>query len=49
MIPAWSAFNQGLITSRSPKDLPIFCEMVVEEFDKGIYAVQPFTSTSTHE
>ncbi len=41
--------DQGLITSRSPKDLPIFCEMVVEEFAKGIHAVQPFTSTSMHE
>ena len=41
--------DQGLITSRSPIDLPIFCEMVVEEFAKGIHAVQPFTSPSMHE
>lgn len=40
--------DQGLVTSRSPSDLPIFCEMVVEEFAKGIHAVQPFTSTWMH-
>ncbi|HUP79041.1 MAG TPA: type 1 glutamine amidotransferase domain-containing protein [Pirellula sp.] len=40
--------DQGLVTSRSPNDLPVFCEMVVEEFAKGIHAVQPFISSSMH-
>jgi hypothetical protein len=33
--------DEGLITSRSPADLPIFCEMAIKEFAKGMPAVQP--------
>ena len=34
----------GLITSRSPDDLPKFCEMAIKEFAKGVPAVQPVPS-----
>lgn len=30
--------DDGLITSRSPKDLEIFCQTTIKEFAKGIYA-----------
>ena len=33
--------DAGLITSRSPEDLPIFCKMAIKEFAKGVSAVQP--------
>lgn len=32
--------DQGLVTSRSPKDLPAFCDSMVEEFAEGIHAGQ---------
>ena len=35
------ACDAGLITSRSPEDLPIFCKMAIKEFAKGVSAVQP--------
>ncbi len=38
--------DKGLITSRSPADLPIFCEMIIKEFAKGVPAVQPVPSDS---
>jgi protease I len=38
--------DRGLITSRSPDDLPKFCEMAIKEFAKGVPAVQPDTSDS---
>jgi protease I len=38
--------DRGLITSRSPDDLPKFCEMAIKEFAKGMPAVQPVTSDS---
>ncbi len=38
--------DQGLVTSRSPADLSVFCEMAIEEFAKGIHAVQPVSPTS---
>jgi protease I len=38
--------DRGLITSRSPDDLPKFCEMAIKEFAKGVSAVQPVTSDS---
>lgn len=38
--------DRGLITSRSPDDLPKFCEMAIKEFAKGVPAVQPVTSDS---
>jgi protease I len=30
--------DNGLITSRSPKDLPAFCEKIIEEIKEGIHA-----------
>lgn len=38
--------DRGLVTSRSPDDLPKFCEMAIKEFAKGVPAVQPVTSDS---
>jgi protease I len=38
--------DRGLITSRSPDDLPKFCEMAIKEFAKGVPAIQPVTSDS---
>jgi protease I len=32
--------DQGLVTSRSPDDLPAFCEKLVEEFAEGKHAEQ---------
>jgi len=32
--------DNGLITSRSPRDLVIFCQMTIKEFAKGIPAIQ---------
>jgi protease I len=29
--------DDGLVTSRSPKDLPAFCEKMVEEIGEGIH------------
>jgi protease I len=39
--------DEGLITSRSPVDLPIFCEMTIKQFSKGMSAIQPELSDST--
>jgi len=27
--------DQGLVTSRTPDDLPAFCDKIVEEFEEG--------------
>ncbi|WP_432711803.1 type 1 glutamine amidotransferase domain-containing protein [Pedobacter sp.] len=32
--------DQGLVTSRSPADLPAFCDKIVEEFAEGVHAGQ---------
>jgi protease I len=32
--------DQGLVTSRSPKDLPAFCDKIVEEFAEGVHEGQ---------
>jgi len=32
--------DQGLVTSRSPRDLPAFCDKMVEEFTEGVHAGQ---------
>jgi protease I len=32
--------DQGLVTSRTPKDLPAFCDKMVEEFAEGVHAGQ---------
>jgi protease I len=32
--------DQGLVTSRSPKDLPVFCDKMVEEIAEGVHAGQ---------
>ena len=32
--------DQGLVTSRSPDDLPAFCSKIVEEFAEGKHAEQ---------
>jgi protease I len=40
--------DQGLITSRSPDDLSDFCEMTIKELAKGVPAVQPEMSDTTH-
>jgi protease I len=32
--------DDGLITSRSPKDLPVFCAKIVEEFAEGVHEGQ---------
>jgi protease I len=29
--------DQGLVTSRSPKDLPAFCNKMVEEIAEGVH------------
>ena len=39
--------DKGLVTSRSPKDLAIFCETTIKEFAKGVAAVQPELSDTT--
>jgi len=33
--------DQGLITSRSPEDLSLFCKTIILEFAKGMPAFQP--------
>lgn len=30
--------DNGLVTSRSPKDLPAFCKKMIEEIKEGIHA-----------
>lgn len=32
--------DQGLVTSRSPDDLPAFCDKMVEEFSEGVHSGQ---------
>lgn len=32
--------DNGLVTSRSPKDLPAFCDKIVEEFAEGVHGGQ---------
>jgi protease I len=32
--------DQGLVTSRSPRDLPAFCTKIVEEFAEGRHPAQ---------
>ncbi|MCE4226599.1 type 1 glutamine amidotransferase [Methylobacterium sp. C25] len=32
--------DQGLVTSRTPKDLPAFCSKIVEEFEEGRHPAQ---------
>ena len=39
--------DEGLITSRSPVDLPVFCEMTIKQFSIGMSAFQPEFSDST--
>jgi protease I len=41
--------DEGLITSRSPKDLPEFCKMTIKEFAKGVIAIQPEWSEKDSE
>ncbi len=36
--------DQGLVTSRSPEDLPDFCKMTILEIAKGVQAVLPDAS-----
>jgi len=31
--------DNGLVTSRTPKDLPAFCKKMVEEFAEGVHYV----------
>lgn len=48
---SWSdeacVIDQRLVTSRSPKDLGIFCETTIQEFGKGMPAIQPESSDAT--
>ncbi len=39
--------DEGFITSRSPKDLAIFCETAIKEIAKGVVAIQPALSEPT--
>jgi protease I len=32
--------DRGLVTSRSPKDLPVFCQKMIEEVMEGIHSYQ---------
>ncbi|HZO77736.1 MAG TPA: type 1 glutamine amidotransferase domain-containing protein [Solirubrobacteraceae bacterium] len=38
--------DQGLVTSRSPDDLPAFCTKIVEEFAEGEHKVAPAGATA---
>jgi protease I len=38
--------DQGIVTSRSPKDIPAFNDMMLEEFAEGIHASRVATSSS---
>jgi protease I len=40
-------FDNGLITSRKPDDLPKFCEMTIKVLAKGTPAVQPIPSDTS--
>jgi len=39
--------DQGLVTSRSPADLPAFCSKIVEEFAEGEHQVHDECATAT--
>lgn len=38
--------DQGLVTSRSPEDLPAFCSKIIEEFAEGKHKVAPAGATA---
>jgi protease I len=38
--------DNGLVSSRSPKDLPAFCEKIVEEFAEGAHPVHDEGATA---
>ena len=38
--------DQGLVTSRSPDDLPAFCSKIVEEFAEGEHQVHDEGATA---
>ena len=39
--------DQGLVTSRTPKDLPAFCAKFIEEFAEGVTPTSPAASDGT--
>jgi protease I len=38
--------DQGLVSSRKPDDLPVFCAKIVEEFGEGIHVVADAGATA---